>query len=259
MANRKEKLELGTFGDAPTFTASIPSIKGLDSDIAVAAAIGRIGGGIKRVWCSTLFHFGTLAKKKGEKYNPSKAWDAYYAEMYAAAPMQPGSKRTAKKEDTVWAGLAQVKKWDTQEIAGRIFDHPHGSFSQRCAAARKVMENHADEAPDEDELEAILPKPKKKGEETATTIKAWANGKKKAFVDIQANEALWDQIESNAELLRRFHAANTAVTQFAAMAATITDKVKKNEKAAAEGTVNKAQLAAALKKNKPAKGAQLDS
>jgi hypothetical protein len=253
MANRKEKIERGTFGAAPVL-GTLPNVKGLGDDVAMFTAIGTIGGNLQWMVASTMFFFGSLAKKKGEKYNGGKAYEAYFT--HAKLSMTADSKKTAKASATVYAEFAQVKKWDTQEMAGRIFDHPHGSQGQKAAAVRKVMENHADKPPTEEELIKLLPK-KKADSDKAATIKQWANGKKKSFADIRTDENLWPQIEGNVTLLARFEAADTAIVAFAAMAATITDMVAKKDKAAAATVAADAALKAGLKAKRQ-KGATIN-
>ena len=251
MANRKEKMDRGTFGAAPVL-AALPGVKSLDDDVKMFAAIGHIGGNMQFLVCSTMYYFGSMAKAKKTKYNGGKAWEEYYKNSGLSYGTDD-SKRSAKQAATVYAEFAQVKAWDTQEMAGRVFDHPHGSQGQKATAIRNIIRDHADAPPTEEEFTKLLPKAKN-ANPTATTIKQWAAGKVKAFKDVQGDDNLWPQIEGNAELLARFNAANTAITRFSAMADTVTGANKnKAEKAAAD-----AAIAAAAKKTR-GKGEPLHS
>jgi len=233
--NRKAKVEKGVFGAAPEIDASLPTIKGVSDDGVVAAAIGRIGGGVQRLICSTAFYFGAMSKaKKVKGYTYNTAWEEYYTEYYAANPLQPEAKRKAKANCVIYAKVARLP-WDSQSYAGQMFDHPHGSQSQKTAALNKLIEDYGSKAPTAEEFAKLLPGPKAKGGgPTETTIKAWAAGKAKAFADVRDDENLWGQIESNATLLARFEAASEKVDLFNAMAATITDKAKADAKLAAK-------------------------
>lgn len=255
MANRKEKIERGTFGAAPVLGV-LPNVKGLDDDVKMFAAIGHIGGNMQWLVCSTMFFFGSLGKKKNERFNGSKAWEAYYDNSglsYSTAD----SKKSAKQAAVVYAEFAQVKKWDTQELAGRIFEHPHGSQGQKAAAIRKIMDNHADKPPTDEELGKLLPK-KKTETERSPSIKARAKGIKTSVAGIREDEDMLALIESNATLEKRFEALETAASQFFDMAETVEKLAKKAADNKAEGKANKAALAAALKAEKPGKGARLN-
>jgi hypothetical protein len=186
--NRKAKIEKGVFGAAPVVDASLPVIKGVGDDVATATAIGAIGGGVQRLMCSTAWFFGNMAKVKkvkGYKFDP--AWEGYYATFYADNPLQPEPKRKAKAACVVYAKVARLP-YDTQTLAGEMFDHPHGSQSQKATALNKLIEDYPTTAPTAEQFVALLPKAKAKGGATETTIKAWAAGKAKAFADVREDE-----------------------------------------------------------------------
>lgn len=254
--NRKAKVEMGVFGAAPAIDASLPTIKGISDDGAVAAAIGRIGGGVQRLICSTAYYFGAMSKtKKVKGYTYNTAWEEYYDEYYAANPLKPEAKRKARANCVIYAKVARLP-WDAQSYAGQMFDHPHGSQSQKAAALAKLIEDYGSKAPTAEEFAKLLPGPKAKGGSTETTIKAWAAAKAKSFADVRDDENLWGQIESNATLLARFEAAAEKVDLFKAMADTITNKAKADAKLAAKlakpGKTPAAKVPAAmLKGNKP--------
>jgi hypothetical protein len=253
----KAKVNMGVFGAAPAIE-SLPKITGLKDDVAVATAIGAVGGGVQRLLCSTSFYFGAMAKAKGEeKYTFGPAWEGFYGKFYAASPLSADSKKNAKKDAVVYAAFAQLP-WDTQELAGTIFDYPHGSQGQKASTIRKVIEKHADKPPTVDELKALLPKPKSTTKPAATTIKVKAASLLKSLKDIRDDKdykSMWTAINSNAELRKRFDTAEAALVMFSDMAKTVTDlKVNKGKTKVKDDTAN-AALAAALKA-KPEKGAR---
>jgi hypothetical protein len=255
----KAKIETGVFGAAPAI-ANLPTAKSTNDAVAVATAIGAIGGGVQRLLCSTSFYFGSLANGKA-KFNFGPAWEGFYSKMYAANPMKPDSKKNAKKDACVYADFAQLKAWDTQEVAGRIFDHPHGSLSQKASAIRKVMDEHADEAPTDEELEAILPKPKSKSKSQPTTLKARTSAIYTSLASIRDDDDyahMWEQIEGSDKLTSLFEKALSAVDALANAATAAAKAAKDGAKATKTDDATKARLAAIAKaaKEKPAKGAR---
>lgn len=252
MANRKEKMERGTFGAAPVL-AALPSVKGLDDDAKMFAAIGHIGGNMQFLVCSTMFFFGSLAKKNKVKYNGGKAWDEYYKHSGLSYGTDD-SKRSAKQAATVYAEFAQMKAWDTQELAGIIFDHPHGSQGQKASAIRKIIADHADKPPSEEELTKLLPK-KKSENNTDPTVTAKARGIKTSVKTLSEDETLMAIVESNDELQKRFDTLQLAATRFFDMAETVEKKAKAGKADKAE----KAAVIAAAAKKTRTKGQPLHS
>lgn len=259
----KAKLEMGVFGARPTIDAALPAIKSVKDDVAVATAIGAIGGGVQRLLCSTAFYFGDMAKEKGEKrYSFEKAWKGFHDKFYGNSPLEGDAYRTAKSNVIVYAAVAQLP-YDSRELAERMFDHKYGSQSQKRTALKKMIEDFDSEAPDAEEFEKLLPKKPNTGGDRPASIKARAKGVKTSIASIREDETLLATIESNDELAKRFDALETAASRFFDMAETIEKKAKANADLAAaaakEPKADKAARAAAIAaaaKAKPAKGAR---
>jgi hypothetical protein len=250
--NRKAKIEKGVFGAAPVIDASLPTIKGVDDAVAVATAIGTIGGGVQRLMCSTAWFFGNMAKvKKVKGYKFDTAWEGYYSTFYADAPLQPEAKRKAKANCVIYARVARLP-YDTQSFAGQMFDHEHGSQSQKAAALNKLIEDYGTVAPTAEEFVELLPKAKKPSTGGGATIASRAKALKASLASI--GEDFADDIGSNAALEKKYDAAAAAVGLFFDMAETVTKLAKKAAKGEKPTKVPTTKVPAALLKGGKPKG-----
>ena len=219
MANRKEKIERGTFGAAPVLGV-LPSVKSLGDDVAMFTAIGAIGGNLQFMVCSTMFYFGSLAKAKKEKYNGGKAWEAYYAKSglnYANKDVRKTSSPTRSSTD-----FAQVKTWDTQRWLGECSSirtvrsarrRPPSARSWRTTRTRPVG-GGLREAPPKSRRRATRPDHDRRGQRA-----------RRRRSPTFARTTTVGQIEAtHCSPVRGFE----KVDLFSAMAATITDKARAN-------------------------------
>lgn len=250
----KAKLEMGVFGAAPAINATLPKITSVKDDVAVASAIGAVGGGVQRLLCSTAFYFGNMSKEKDVKgYKFDNAFKGYHDRFYPE-PLKGDVYRRAKANVTVYAKVARLP-YETRELAERMFDHPHGSQSQKATALNKLCSDYEDEAPTEEQFVELLPKKKAAGASQPATLKARASAMATSVASIRDDEAyatLKAEIEANDELQAAYDKAVSAIDAFANLVAKLAKAAKDAPAVAPKAT--KAQLAAGLAKNKPGKG-----